>query len=104
MALQAINPATGETIKTYDEMTPADTGQIITQAHQTFHDWKQTSFAERTQMMRRAAQILRENANAYGVLMAQEMGKPSRGRASRSREVRLGVRVLRRERRNILAT
>ena len=33
MALQAINPATGETIKTYDEMTPAEMGQIITQAH-----------------------------------------------------------------------
>src|SRR5262245_48896150 len=76
MALYAVNPATGETIKTYDEMTPAETGQIITQVHQTFRDWKQTSFAERAQMMRRAAQILRENANTYGVLMAQEMGKP----------------------------
>jgi succinate-semialdehyde dehydrogenase/glutarate-semialdehyde dehydrogenase len=46
-----VNPATGETIKTYDEMTPAETGQIITQAHQTFRDWKQTTFAERAQMM-----------------------------------------------------
>jgi succinate-semialdehyde dehydrogenase / glutarate-semialdehyde dehydrogenase len=82
MALHAVNPATGETIKTYDEMTPADTGQIITQAHQTFRDWKQTSFAERAQMMQRVAQILRENANQYAVLMAQEMGKPVRdGRA-----------------------
>jgi succinate-semialdehyde dehydrogenase / glutarate-semialdehyde dehydrogenase len=82
MALHAVNPATGETIKTYDEMTPAETGQIITQAHQTFHDWKQTSFAKRAQMMRQAAQILRENATAYGVLMAQEMGKPVKdGRA-----------------------
>jgi succinate-semialdehyde dehydrogenase/glutarate-semialdehyde dehydrogenase len=82
MALYAVNPATGETIKTYDEMTPAETSQITTQAHQTFRDWKQTSFAERAQMMRRAAQILRENANTYGVLMAQEMGKPVRdGRA-----------------------
>lgn len=82
MALQAVNPATGETIKTYDEMSPAETGQIITQAHQTFRDWKQTTFAERAQMMQQAAHILRENANAYGVLMAQEMGKPIReGRA-----------------------
>jgi succinate-semialdehyde dehydrogenase/glutarate-semialdehyde dehydrogenase len=82
MALQAVNPATDETIKTYDEMSPAETGQIITQAHQTFRDWKQTTFAERAQMMQQAAHILRENANAYGVLMAQEMGKPIReGRA-----------------------
>jgi succinate-semialdehyde dehydrogenase/glutarate-semialdehyde dehydrogenase len=82
MALQVVNPATGETIRTYDEMTPAETGQIITQVQQTFGDWKQTTFAERTQMMRRAAQVLRENANQYAVLMAQEMGKPVRdGRA-----------------------
>ena len=42
MALHAVNPATGETIQTYDEMTPAAVGHVITQAHNTFLDWKQT--------------------------------------------------------------
>ena len=32
MALQAINPATGETIQTYDEMTPAAVSEAI-EAH-----------------------------------------------------------------------
>ena len=82
MALQAINPATGETVQTYDEMTPAAVSETITQAHTTFQDWKQTPFAERARMMQRAAHILREHANEYAVLMAQEMGKPIRdGRA-----------------------
>src|SRR3989440_2579909 len=82
MALHAVNPATDETIQTYDEMTPVEVGHIITQAHQTFQDWKQTPFAERARVMQRAAHILRENAHAYAVLMAQEMGKPIRdGRA-----------------------
>jgi succinate-semialdehyde dehydrogenase/glutarate-semialdehyde dehydrogenase len=77
-----MNPATGETIKSYAELTPADVGQIITQAHTAFQDWKRTTFAERARLMQRAAHILRENASESGVLMAQEMGKPVRdGRA-----------------------
>ena len=82
MTLSAVNPATGETIKTYEEMTPVEVGQAITQAHETFGDWKHTTFAERARLMQRAGHILRENAQAYGVLMAQEMGKPVKdGRA-----------------------
>ena len=82
MALHAVNPATGKTIQTYDEMTPAAVSDVITQAHTTFQDWKHTTFAERARVMQRAAHILRENANEYAVLMAQEMGKPIRdGRA-----------------------
>jgi succinate-semialdehyde dehydrogenase/glutarate-semialdehyde dehydrogenase len=82
MTLSAVNPATGETIKTYDEMTPSEVGRVITRAHETFVDWKHTTFAERARMMQRAAHILRENAHEYAVLMAQEMGKPIKdGRA-----------------------
>src|SRR6266581_4815133 len=82
MAMTAINPATGDTIKTYEEMTSAEVAHVITQAHETFLDWKQTTFAERARLMQRAAHILREKANEYAVLMAQEMGKPIRdGRA-----------------------
>src|SRR2546425_620485 len=82
MAMTAINPATGDIIKTYEEMTSAEVAHVITQAHETFLDWKQTTFAERARLMQRAAHILREKANEYAVLMAQEMGKPIReGRA-----------------------
>jgi succinate-semialdehyde dehydrogenase / glutarate-semialdehyde dehydrogenase len=82
MVLYAVNPATGQTIKTYDEMTPADVDRVVTQAHQAFLEWKQTTFAERARAMQRAAQILREHADTYAMLMAQEMGKPIReGRA-----------------------
>jgi succinate-semialdehyde dehydrogenase/glutarate-semialdehyde dehydrogenase len=82
MTLMAINPATGDTINTYEEMTPTAVAEVITHAHQTWCDWQQTTFAERAHMMQRAAHILRENAQEYAVLMAQEMGKPIRdGRA-----------------------
>jgi succinate-semialdehyde dehydrogenase/glutarate-semialdehyde dehydrogenase len=82
MTLSAVNPSTGETIKTYDEMTPTEVKRVITQTHETFADWRHTTFAERARMMQRAAHILRENAQEYAVLMAQEMGKPIKdGRA-----------------------
>lgn len=82
MTLYAVNPATGDTIQMYEEMTPDEVGQAITQSHKTFLDWKQTTFAERARLMRRAAHILREHAQTYGTLMAQEMGKPIKdGRA-----------------------
>src|SRR5262245_22255076 len=82
MAMTAINPATGDTIKTYEEMTSGEVHHVITQAHEAFLEWRQTPFTERARLMQRAARILRDNANEYAVLMAQEMGKPVRdGRA-----------------------
>ena len=82
MTMTAMNPATGKTIKTYEELTPAAVRDVIAQAHNAFLDWKHTPFAERGRLMKRAAHILRERANEHAVLMAQEMGKPVKdGRA-----------------------
>jgi succinate-semialdehyde dehydrogenase/glutarate-semialdehyde dehydrogenase len=82
MTIRAINPTTGETIKTYTEMAPAKVAHTITQAHDAFLSWKQTSMAERAQRMHQAAKLLRDQAPAYALLMAQEMGKPVKdGRA-----------------------
>src|SRR5213593_2397590 len=82
MAIQAVNPTTGATIKTYPEMTPAEVQSGIEKAHAAFLGWRQTRYAERARLMKRAAQLLREQAGAYATLMAQEMGKPVKdGRA-----------------------
>jgi len=82
MTLQAVNPTTGETINTYEEMTPLEVRRAIEQAHQAFLDWRQTHFAERAHLMQQAARILRAQAREYATLMAQEMGKPVKdGRA-----------------------
>src|SRR5687768_11534404 len=76
MAMHAINPATGETLNTYDEITPSEVARRIERAHEAFLDWRQTSFAERATLMRRAARELRDQANTQAQLMALEMGKP----------------------------
>jgi succinate-semialdehyde dehydrogenase/glutarate-semialdehyde dehydrogenase len=76
MALTSVNPATGEPIKTYDEMTPAQAAAAVVQAHDAWKAWRKTSFAERARLMRRTAEILRERKTDLATLMAMEMGKP----------------------------
>src|SRR5207245_5768277 len=82
MTIQAVNPTTGEIINTYTEMVPARVARAIAQAHDAFLSWRQTSLAERAHRMHQAAHLLRDQATAYALLMAQEMGKPVKdGRA-----------------------
>jgi succinate-semialdehyde dehydrogenase/glutarate-semialdehyde dehydrogenase len=76
MAIESINPATGETILTYAEMTQREVDLAVEWAHSAWLSWRETSFAERAQPMRRAAAILRERKDELARLMALEMGKP----------------------------
>src|SRR6266545_1589972 len=78
MAIESINPATGETLKTYAETSRAEVDDIVGKTHEAFLAWRRTSFEDRARRMRGAARILRKNAEAYARLMAQEMGKPVR--------------------------
>src|ERR1700730_800699 len=78
MSLQTINPATGETLATYEEMTPDQVRSIIGKVHEAYLGWRLTSFRSRAAVMHQAAQVLRSNAAEYARLMAEEMGKPVR--------------------------
>ena len=78
MALQAVNPATGERLAAYEEMTFEGVRRIIDEAHKAYLNWRRTSFRSRAALMRQAAQVLRSNAAEYARLMAKEMGKPVR--------------------------
>ena len=76
MSLVTTNPATGEQLATYDEMSPEEIGQIVGRAHEAWLDWKQTSFDERATLVRKLAAILREDQERLAALMTREMGKP----------------------------
>src|SRR5206468_3497411 len=76
MTINSINPANGQTIKTYQEMTPQEAASSVTEAHDTWNSWRKTSFAERGRLMTRAGSILRERKSELARLMALEMGKP----------------------------
>ncbi|HEY4320278.1 MAG TPA: NAD-dependent succinate-semialdehyde dehydrogenase [Gemmatimonadales bacterium] len=80
--LEAINPATGETIARYPAMTSPELRAALRRADKAFSSWRRTAFAERATVVRQAGVLLRQRATEYGRLMALEMGKPvAEGRA-----------------------
>ncbi len=82
MSHVAINPATGDTIAEYDELTNAQLREALASTHRAAVQWQHVSMEERSAKMRAAARILRERSGSFAKLMAREMGKPiAQGRA-----------------------
>ena len=75
MAIATINPATGKTVKTYDEMSEADVERCLATAATAHENYRLTSFAERAGWMRRAAGILDGEQDQVAAMMTTEMGK-----------------------------
>ncbi|WP_299989461.1 NAD-dependent succinate-semialdehyde dehydrogenase [uncultured Pontibacter sp.] len=76
MAIQTINPATNEVIKTFEEHTFDQVQHKLKAADEAFQQWKKTGFEERARLMNRCADILEEEAEKYGRIITLEMGKP----------------------------
>jgi len=75
VAIATINPATGETVKTYDEMSAADVERCLAAAATAHERYRLTSFAERAGWMREAASILDTEQDQIAAMMTTEMGK-----------------------------
>jgi succinate-semialdehyde dehydrogenase/glutarate-semialdehyde dehydrogenase len=76
MTIESINPATGEIIKEYPEMTLDQVKEILAKSKSAFLQWQKTDFASRAKLMKKAAEVLRNNSKEYAKLMTLEMGKP----------------------------
>jgi len=50
VAIATINPATGETVKTYDEMSEADVERCLAAAAAVHESYRLTTFAERASL------------------------------------------------------
>ena len=90
MSLDVVNPATGEILKTYDEMTPQQTAAAIEEAHAAWASWRAVPFADRARPMKKAAAILRERKEEFARLMALEMGKPFKQGVAEAEKCALG--------------
>ena len=75
MAIATINPATGETVKSYDELSEEDVERCLAAAAAAHAGYRLTSFAERAGWMRGAADILDAEQDQIAVMMTTEMGK-----------------------------
>lgn len=76
MSLKSINPANGEEIAAYKEMSTDEVDGILTSVNDAFNSWRKTSFSIRGELLKNAAAILQSNKEAFGRLMSLEMGKP----------------------------
>jgi succinate-semialdehyde dehydrogenase/glutarate-semialdehyde dehydrogenase len=75
VAIAVINPATGETVKTFEPLSDAELDARLTAAADAFRAYRRTSFAERAGWMRAAADRLERDRDEVGRLMTSEMGK-----------------------------
>lgn len=81
MPIATLNPATGETLQTFEELSEQQLEQKLQLAAETFRSYRKTSFAQRAELMLRAAAILETDKQKYARLMTLEMGKPIKGAA-----------------------
>jgi succinate-semialdehyde dehydrogenase/glutarate-semialdehyde dehydrogenase len=76
--LRSINPATGELLATIPMDSDAALAAKLARAAQCFPAWRQTSFAQRSALMLRAAEVLLARKDEFARLMTLEMGKTLR--------------------------
>jgi len=75
MAIATVNPATGETVKTFDALSAEEVDAKLARAAEAFRGYRLTTFAQRAGWMRAAADILDREADAVAAMMTTEMGK-----------------------------
>ncbi|HTJ24502.1 MAG TPA: NAD-dependent succinate-semialdehyde dehydrogenase [Gemmatimonadaceae bacterium] len=75
MAIETVNPATGERIRSFDELTPLEIEQKLELARRAAERWRRTPIEERCAVVARAGQLLESRKEEYGRLMTLEMGK-----------------------------
>ena len=73
--ISTTNPATDETIATYELMSADNAFKKIDAAHAAFLDWREKTHVERAPYLLSIAKALRQNADRFADLMTRETGK-----------------------------
>lgn len=76
MAIATINPATGETVETFEAHDSAEVERRITEAADAFQALKDTTYAQRAEWMHATAGILEAEVDRVAAMITLEMGKP----------------------------
>jgi succinate-semialdehyde dehydrogenase / glutarate-semialdehyde dehydrogenase len=76
MPFESVNPASGELVRTFEEISDRDLELALGTAHNAYEtDWRLRPVAERAKIVSRAAAILREKLHEYASYLTLEMGK-----------------------------
>ncbi|MGC9544369.1 NADP-dependent succinic semialdehyde dehydrogenase [Streptomyces sp. UG1] len=76
MPIATVNPANGETLKTYEAMGEEEIERRLQLAEATFRTYRTTSFVDRSRLLLQAANHLDDDAEDVARVMTTEMGKP----------------------------
>ena len=74
--IASINPATGETLRTFDAFSDAQIDAGLSRAAAAYATYRHTPLADRARWLSAAASILEEEKDRLGRIMTLEMGKP----------------------------
>jgi succinate-semialdehyde dehydrogenase/glutarate-semialdehyde dehydrogenase len=78
MPIATVNPANGETLKTYEPMGEEELERRLQLAEATFRTYRTMSFVDRGRLLLKAADLLDEDQQEVARVMTTEMGKPIR--------------------------
>jgi succinate-semialdehyde dehydrogenase/glutarate-semialdehyde dehydrogenase len=78
MSIATINPATGETLKTFEALSDSQLEERLQLAVKAFGEFRKNTFAQRGAWMQKAAEILESDKEKFGRVMTTEMGKTFR--------------------------
>jgi succinate-semialdehyde dehydrogenase/glutarate-semialdehyde dehydrogenase len=71
-----VNPATGETLKTYPTIGDDELKDAIDRADRAHREWASRSVADRAAVVRRIGELHEERKQELGEIIVREMGKP----------------------------
>ncbi|NYI06781.1 NADP-dependent succinic semialdehyde dehydrogenase [Allostreptomyces psammosilenae] len=76
MPIATVNPATGETIETFEPLDARQVDKCLARAEAAFRHYRLTSFPQRSAWLKEAADVLAGEARELARTIAVEMGKP----------------------------
>jgi succinate-semialdehyde dehydrogenase/glutarate-semialdehyde dehydrogenase len=92
MTIATINPATGQTIRTFSPLSEAELDARLQCAADTYRRYRRTPIADRLGKLQRAADILESEKEEFGRLMVTEMGKTLKAAVEEAAKCALGCR------------
>jgi succinate-semialdehyde dehydrogenase/glutarate-semialdehyde dehydrogenase len=92
MAIASINPATGQVLKTFEQLTDSEIEAKLQRSTEAFSKHRKVPFAERARMMFKAAEILENEKEKFARIMTAEMGKTFRSAVDEAAKCAFGCR------------
>jgi succinate-semialdehyde dehydrogenase/glutarate-semialdehyde dehydrogenase len=90
--MSSVNPATGEVLARYEELSDAALEARLARAAQTFRAWRRRPYAERASLLVRAAEVLEQRKEHFARTMTLEMGKTFKSAVAEAEKCALACR------------